>query len=356
MIEMAERGPRADPANQRAWSRAWRRLDQELAEKMKAVVQRVYGEADVLELIEVPVPAIHDHDVLLRVRAAGLHIGDWHVMTGLPYLIRAVGFGLRVPNVRVRGMDVAGIVEAVGAMVTEFTAGDEVFGTCEGAFAEYACAPEANLAIKPARLSFEEAAVVPTSAFAALQALRDRGELRRGQRVLIIGATGDVGSFAVQLAKGFGAEVTGVGGTAKIGALQALGADHVIDYHNEDFSTGERRYDLVLDTGGNRPLSELRRVLAPHGIAVLVGGEGGNRIVGTTHKWLRAVLLSPFVRQKLRPLASEPNQRDLRLLKTLLDDGTLTPAIDRTFPLAEVPDAFRYLKSGRGFGKIAITV
>jgi NADPH:quinone reductase-like Zn-dependent oxidoreductase len=323
---------------------------------MKAIAQRVYGAADVLEFIDVDVPSIGDQDVLVRVHAAGLHVGDWHLMTGLPYLIRAAGFGLRAPNVRVRGIDVAGTVESIGPKVAEFKVGDPVFGTCDGAFAEYAAAPATNLALKPANLTFIEAAAVPTSAFAALQALRDRGEVKRGQQVLIIGATGGVGSFAVQLAKAFGAEVTGVGGTAKLGALQSLGADHVIDYNQDDIGKGERSYDVILDTGGNRPLSELRRVLKPDGILVLVGGEGGNRVIGSTGKWVQALLLSPFVSQKLRPLSSSPNKRDLLTLKALIDDGKLSPTIDNTFPLREVSDAFRYLKRGHGFGKIVITV
>lgn len=323
---------------------------------MKAIVQDTYGSADVLQLADIDMPKVGDSDVLIRVCAAGLHVGDWHVMTGLPYLMRVVGFGLRAPKVRVRGMDVAGTVESVGATVTAFRPGDAVFGTCEGAFAEYACAPERNLARKPAHLRFEEAAAVPTSAFAALQALRDRGEVQPGQHVLIVGASGDVGSYAVQIAKSLGAEVTGVCSTTKGDWVRSLGADHIIDYTKEDFSRTGHRYHLIIETGGNRPLSALRRVLSPTGTLVFVGGEGGSRVLGGTTKWIHALLLSPFVRHKLRPLASEPNPNDLLLLNELLEAGKLNPIIGRMFALNEAPDAFRYLKEGRGLGKIVISV
>lgn len=322
---------------------------------MKAIAQRVFGSADVLEYVDVEKPVLGDHDVLVKVQAAGLHIGDWHVMTGLPYMLRVVGFGVLAPKIRVRGIDVAGIVESVGPKVTEFRPGDHVFGTCNGAFAEYAAAPEENLALMPGNLSFEQAAVMPTSAFAALQALRHRGEIQPGQQVLIIGATGGVGGFAVQLAKAFGAEVTGVCGTARVDTLKALGADHVVDYNKEDFSKSDRRYDLIVETGGNRPLPELRRVLTSNGILVLVGGEGGNRILGSTGKWLKALVLSPFVRQRLRPLSTSPNKSDLLIVKALIEAGKLAPTIDRRFALRDVPDAFRYLQRGLGLGKVVIT-
>jgi NADPH:quinone reductase-like Zn-dependent oxidoreductase len=323
---------------------------------MKAIVQSAYGSADVLEFVDIDKPLVGESDVLVRVRAAGLHIGDWHVMTGLPYMLRVVGFGLRAPKVRVRGMDVAGTVESVGKNVTEFREGDDVFGTCEGAFAEYACAPERNLALKPANLTVEQAAAVPTSAFAALQALRNRGEIQSGQKVLIVGATGGVGTFAVQIGKSFGAEVTAVCSTTKTDWIRSLGADSVIDYTHEDFTRTGRRYDLILDTGGNRSLSDLRRVLSPSGTLVLIGGEGGNRVLGATGKWLQALLLSPFVRQNLRPLSTMPNKMDLLFVKELIETGKLTPVIDRTFALTEVPDAFRYLEKGHGRGKVVIKV
>jgi NADPH:quinone reductase-like Zn-dependent oxidoreductase len=253
-------------------------------------------------------------------------------------------------------MDVAGKVESIGKSVTEFHAGDDVFGTCEGAFAAYACAPEGNLALKPANLTLEQAAAVPTSAFAALQALRNRGEIRSGHKVLIVGASGGVGIFAVQIAKAFGAEVTGVCSRTKMDSIRSLGADHVIDYTKEDFTKSGRRYDLILDTGGNRSLSDLRRVLSPNGTLVLIGGEGGNRVLGATDKWIQALLLSPFVRQNLRPLSTTPNKKDLLLIKELIEAGKITPVIDRTFALSEVPDAFRYLVKGHGRGKVVITV
>ena len=323
---------------------------------MKAIVQRVYGSADVLEFADIDKPIIGDNDVLVRVAAAGLHVGDWHVMTGRPYLLRIIGFGVRVPKVRVRGIDVAGTVEAVGRKVVEFRPGDEVFGTCDGAFAEYAKAPEGNLSLKPLNLTFEQAAAVPTSGFAALQALRDRGEVKLGQKVLVVGATGGVGAFAVQLAQAFGAEVTGVCSTEKVDWLRSLGIDHVIDYRKEDFAQSDRRYDLVLDVGGSRSLSDLRRVLSPQGILVMVGGEGGDKVLGGTAKWIRGLLLSPFTAQRLRPLATVPNKKDLLLLKEFAESGRLTPAIDRTFALNATADAFRYLEKGEGRGKVVISV
>lgn len=323
---------------------------------MKAILQTAYGPADTLEFTDVVKPVAGDNDVLIRVHAAGLHVGDWHVMTGRPYMLRVIGFGLLAPKVRVRGIDVAGTVEAVGRKVAEFRPGDEVFGTCEGAFAEYATAPAGNLAIKPLNLTFEQAAAVPTSGFAALQALRNRGEIRRGQKVLIVGATGGVGAFAVQLARAFGAEVTGVCGTERIDWLRSLGVAHVVDYRNEDFARSGRRYDLVLDVGGSRSLSDLRRVLTPEGILVMVGGEGGDRVLGGTRKWIQALMLSPFVRQRLRPLATVPNKEDLLVLKTLVESGGLMPAIARTFSLGETRDAFRYLAKADAPGKVVIAV
>src|SRR5687768_12141919 len=271
-------------------------------------------------------------------------------------MLRAVGFGLSAPNACVRGMDVSGIVESVGKNVTEFRSGDAVFGTCQGAFAEYACAPAKNLAAKPFSLTFEQAAVIPTSAFAALQALRDCGEIRAGHRVLIVGATGGVGMFAVQIAKAFEAEVAGVCRATNADMVRSLGADHVIDYTKEDFTKSGRKYDVILETGGHRSISDLRRALSPRGTLVLVGGEGGNRVFGTTHKWIHAFLLSPFVQQTLRPLATKPNKKDLLLLKEFIDAGKLRPVIDRTFPLSEVPDAFRSLEEGQSRGKIVVRV
>jgi len=294
--------------------------------------------------------------VLVRVHAAGLHIGDWHVMTGQPYLMRVMGFGFRAPKARVRGMDVAGVVEAVGATVTRFQAGDEVFGACDGSFAEHACAREATLAPKPATLTFEQAAAVPTSACAALQALRDAGGITSGQQVLIVGASGGVGLFAVQLAKAFGATVTGVCGTTKMDLVRSMGADHVIDYTQEDITRSQQRYDLILDMGGSRSLSHLRRALTPRGTLVLVGGEGGDRWLGTVGRSLRALVVSPFVRQRLRMVVAATKTEDLRFLTERIEAGTLRPVIDRTYALREVPDAIRHLHEGQARGKIVITV
>jgi NADPH:quinone reductase-like Zn-dependent oxidoreductase len=323
---------------------------------MQAIVQDNYGSTDVLQLRDIPRPVPGPGEVLVRVHAAGLDRGVWHLMTGLPYLIRLLGFGLRRPKVRVRGMDVAGRVEAVGAGVTRFRPGDAVFGWADGTYAEYVAAPESNFAHKPANLSFEQAGAVPISAFAALQALRDEGQVRPGQRVLVIGAAGGVGSFAVQLAKAFGAEVTGVASTAQADLVRAIGADHVIDYTSEDVTDGTRRWDLILDTAGHRSLSRLRRALTPKGTLVIVGSEGRGRWMGGFDRNLRAVAMSRFVGQRLRMLSSKPRQDDLQSLRELLEAGKVTPLIDRTYPLARVPEAIRLMVQGHGRGKLVITV
>jgi len=325
---------------------------------MKAITQDRYGGPDVLEFRDIDQPVPKDNEVLVRVHAAGLHRGDWHVMTGLPYLIRVVvpTLGLRKPKVPVLGMDVAGHVEAVGSNVTRFQPGDEVFGWCDGSFAEYACAPEDQLAPKPANLSFEQAAAVPISGFAALQGVRDQGEVQAGQKVLVIGAAGAVGSFAVQLAKAFGAEVTGVCSTTQVDLVRSIGADDVIDYTREDVTDGTRHWDLIIDTAGRRTLSQLRRALTPRGTLVIVGGEGGGRWMGGFTRNLRAPLLSRFVGQRLRMLASKENQEDLQTLGELIQAGKLTPRIGRTYPLGEVPEAIRALEAGDTRGKIVITV
>lgn len=323
---------------------------------MRAVVQDEYGEdpGQVLRLEEIDRPEVGAEDVLVRVHAASVHIGDWHLMTGLPYLLRVVGFGFRAPKTRVRGMDLAGTVEAVGDSVTRFSAGDHVFGTCDGSFADYASAPQDTLAPKPTNLTFEEAATIPTSAIAALQALRDAGGIQPGQDVLIVGASGGVGIFAVQVAKAFGAEVTGVCSTGKIDLVRSLGADHIIDYTQEDFTATGPRYDLILDMGGNRSLAQLRRGLRAGGTLVSVGSEQGNRLIGG-RGWFQAMLLSRFNRS-LRPLASEPNHADLQVLAELIETGKIRPVIDRTYPLDQVPDAISYLKTGRARGKIVIAI
>jgi NADPH:quinone reductase-like Zn-dependent oxidoreductase len=322
---------------------------------MKAIVQNTYGDPGVLALRDVPRPDIGDDHVLVRVRAAGVHIGDWHVMTGLPYLLRIVGFGLRAPKARIRGIDVAGTVEGVGRNVAQFRAGDAVYGTCDGAFAEYASARADRLAPKPANLSFVQAAAVPVSAFAALQALRDAGGIQPGHNVLIVGASGGVGIFAVQIAKAFGATVTGVCSTTKVELVRSTGADDVIDYTRQDFADMGQRYELILDTAGNRELSLLRRVLTPKGTLVLIGGEEGGRWFGGNDRQLRALMLSPFVSHKLRGLVALARKQDLEVLKELIEAGKITPVIDRTFPLSEGREAVRYLEEGHARGKIVVT-
>ncbi len=323
---------------------------------MKAIVQDMYGSPDVLELREIDKPVVGGDEVLVRVHAAGVDQGVWHLTAGLPYLVRVAGVGLRAPKNPVRGVDVAGRVEAVGENVTRFGPGDEVFGTCRGSFAEYACAGADRLVPKPANLTFEQAAAVPVSGCTALQAVRDRGKVRAGQRVLIIGAGGGVGTFAVQLAKAFGAEVTGVCSTTKVELVRSIGADRVIDYTREDFADGRNRFDVILDIAGNRSLSHLRRALAPEGTLVIVGGEGGGRWLGGIDRTLRALVLSPFVRQKLGTWVATQRKEDLEALRELLEAGKVTPVVDRTFPLNEVPEAIRYLREGRAQGKVVITV
>jgi NADPH:quinone reductase-like Zn-dependent oxidoreductase len=321
---------------------------------MKAIVQDRYGSADVLRLEDVEVPVPGDDDVLVRVHAAGVDPGVWHLMTGLPYLVR-LGFGPRVPKHRIRGLDVAGRVERVGGNVTGFQPGDPVFGTCDGSFAEYACARQDRLAPKPANLTFEQAAAVPISGCTALQALRDKAKVQPGQQVLIIGAGGGVGTFAVQLAKAFGAEVTGVCSAAKTDLVRSLGA-HVIDYTREDFTKRAQRYHVIVDTAGLRSLSRLRRVLAPKGTLVIVGGEGGGRWLGGVDRLLRAQMLTLFTAQRLLGLFATEPRADLDALRQFIEDGKLTPIIDRTYPLSEAPDAIRRLEQGQVRGKLVLTI
>jgi NADPH:quinone reductase-like Zn-dependent oxidoreductase len=323
---------------------------------MKAMVRDVYGSPDVLELRDIDIPECADDEVLLRVRAAGVGRDVWHVMTGLPYPIRLAGFGFRAPKNPVIGSDVAGVVEAVGKDVSRFKAGDEVFGIGKGSYAEYVCAPEDKLAPRPENLTFEQAGVVAIMGSTALQALRDHGKARSGQEVLIVGASGGVGTYAVQIAKASGAQVTGVCSTAKVEMVRSIGADRVIDYTREDFAEGELRYDLILDIGGNSALSRLRHALTPEGTLVIVGGEGGGRWLGGTDRQIRAMLLSPFVGQKLGTFVNKENHEDLLVLKELIESGRVTPLIDRTYPLSEVPEAIRYLQEGHARGKVVITV
>jgi NADPH:quinone reductase-like Zn-dependent oxidoreductase len=323
---------------------------------MKAIVQDKYGSPDVLGLEDIDKPEIGDGDVLMVVLAASAHIGDWHFMTGLPYLFRIAGSGLRAPRARVRGIDVAGRVEAIGKDVTRFQAGDEVFGTCDGAFAEYATARSDTLAPKPVNLTVEQAATVPTSGCTALQAVRNKGKVVPGQKVLIIGAAGGVGSFAVQIAKAFGAHVTGVCSTTKVDLVRSIGADDVIDYTRDDFAQTGERYDVVLDIAGNRSVSHLRRALGPRGTLVIVGGEGGGRWFGGIDRQLRASMLSPFVSQKLGTFVAKANGEDLLVLKELIEAGKVTPVIDKAYPLSEVPEAIRHLEEGHARGKVVITM
>jgi NADPH:quinone reductase-like Zn-dependent oxidoreductase len=324
---------------------------------VKAIVQDRYGPPDVLELKEIDRPTVgREDDVLLRVHAAGVDPGVWHLTTGLPYLVRVV-VGLRKPKVPIRGMDVAGRVEDIGAGVTQFQPGDEVFGTSEGgSFAEFTCARQRNLALKPANLTFGEAAAVPISATTALQALRDKGRVQAGQNVLIIGAAGGVGTFAVQMAKAFGAEVTGVCSTTKADLVQSIGADQVIDYTGEDFAANPQRYDLILDTAGLRSLSHLRRALAPKGILVLIGGEGGGRLLGGVDRTLRAMLISPFVGQTLSGMVGRERKEDLEVLAELIEAGKVSPVIDKTYPLNKAVEAIRYVTDGHARGKVVLAV
>lgn len=323
---------------------------------MKAIVQDKYGSADVLELRDIEAPVAGNDDVLVRVHAAGVDPGVWHLMTGLPYLIRIMGFGFSAPKIRVRGRDVAGTVEAVGKNVTQFKPGDPVYGCCDGTFAEYACAKANCFAPKPANLSFEQAAVVPISGATALNGLRRAGKLQPGQKALIIGAGGGIGSYAVQLAKAFGATVTGVCSTSKMELVRSLGADDVIDYTKQSFTDGTRRFDLILDTAGRRPVSQLRRALTAQGTLVLVGGEGGDRWLGGSQRQMLAPLRSLLSKQKLVGLMFKERQQDLFTLTELIEAGKVTPVIDKTYPLLEAAQAIRYLEQGHARGKVVLVV
>jgi NADPH:quinone reductase-like Zn-dependent oxidoreductase len=324
---------------------------------MKAIVQDRYGSADVLEFRDIELPAVGENDVLVRVHAAGSGPDVWHIMEGKPYMARPA-LGFRAPKVRVRGWDVAGVIEAVGGAVTGFKPGDEVMGfASSGSFAEFAVVPVSKLAMKPARLSFEEAAAVPIAGTTGFRAVREAADVKPGQKVLIVGAAGGVGSFAVQVAKAFGAEVTGVASTSKLDLVRSIGADDVIDYTRQDFTASARRWDVIIDTAGRRPLSQLRRALMPTGTLVIVGGDGGGPVTGGFLRGvLRAPLVSLFVRQKLMGLSTKERAEDVQAVNELIEAGKVRPVIDRTYSLVEAPDAVRYLAEGHARGKIVITV
>jgi len=316
---------------------------------LKAIVQNEYGSPDVFELKEIDKPAVGDNDVLVRVHAAALHAGDYFAMRGVPYGVR-MSVGWPKPKNYVPGYDVAGYIEAVGKNVEQFQPGDEVFGTCKGTCAEYVCAGENNFLQKPSNLTLEQAAAVPTSALAALRGLRDTGKVQPEQKVLINGASGGVGTFAVQIAKAFGAEVTGVCSTRNVELVRSIGADHVIDYTQEDFTQSGQRYDLILDQVANHSLSECRRALTPQGTHIPNSGHAGMGYI------VKALVTSLFVRQQGRPYIAIPNNEDLVVLKELIEAGKITPVIDRTYPLSETPEAFRYLNEGHARGKVVISV
>lgn len=324
------------------------------ATTMRAIVINRYGSPDVLQLREIATPVVNDDSVLVRVHAASVNAYDWHIMRGLPYLVRMVE-GLRAPKRQVLGVDMAGIVEEVGKSVTQFRPGDAVFGETDRAFAEYTCARERDLVLKPANLSMEQAAAVPMAAYTALQALRDKGALQPGQTVLVHGAAGGVGTFAVQIAKAFGAEVTAVCSTKNVALVQSIGADHAVDYTREDIMAQGRRYDLILDIAGHRSLSDFRRLLAPNGTLVVVGAPQGEW-VGPLVRPLATLVRSRLTGQRMRTLLATRSNADMVVLKELIEAGKVTPVIDRSYPLSETADAVRYLETGHPSGKVVITV
>jgi NADPH:quinone reductase-like Zn-dependent oxidoreductase len=323
---------------------------------MKAIVQETYGKPEaVLGLMEVPEPVVKDGEVLVRVHAASVHVGDWMLVTGVPYIARAA-YGLRKPKSPVPGTDIAGTVEAVGNGVTQLRPGDEVFGWCTGAFAEYACATEDHFVPKPANLTFEQAAAVGVSASTALQLLRDQGKVQPGQRVLINGASGGVGTFAVQIAKAFGADVTGVCSTKNVDLVRSIGADHVIDYTGEDFTQQGQRYDFILDNVANHSLSDTRRVLAPTGKLQSNNGTSGGRWFGTLGTVIKTAASSMWERRQLGPAIKFQNREDLLVLKELIEAGKVTPIVDRTYPLSQVATAIGHVGEGHARGTVVITV
>src|ERR1700730_6204099 len=334
------------------------RLTAAKGDTMKAIVYCDYGLTNLkLEDIEKPTP--NDDQILVRVRAASVNPYDWHFIEGTPKIMRLLGVGLRKPKDTRLGVDFAGTVEAVGKSVTQFKPGDDVFGGRGGAFAEYVCRrAEGAVALKPANITFEQAASVPIAAITALQAIRDKGKVQPGQKVLINGASGGVGTFAVQIAKSFGADVTGVCSTRNVDLVRSLGADHVIDYTKEDFAKGTERYDVILDNVPNHSLSECRHILNPKGKYVMIGGGGPNdsRWVGPFGRVIHALVISPFISQKMGMMMADPSQTDLAILGDLMQSGKMKPVIDRTYKLSEVPEAIRYLEEGHARGKVVITV
>ena len=326
---------------------------------MKAIVYYNYGSPDVLRCEEIAKPTAGNDEVLIQVRAAALNPYDWHFMRGLPYLVRIIA-GLRKPKVVRLGFDVAGEVEAIGRNVTRFKPGDAVFGGCggalAGALAEYACATESALAMKPDNVTFEQAGSAPMAALTALQGLRDKGKIQSGQKVLVNGAAGGVGTFAVQIAKAFGAQVTGVCSTRNIEMVRSIGADQVIDYTREDFAKGAKRYDLILDAVGNRSLSDCKSVLAPKGILVMAGGQADPWMIGVVGRALRATALSRMGSQKLVGMLTKASTQDLNVMREFMEAGKVKPVIDRCYRLSEVPEAIRYLEEGHARGKVVISL
>jgi NADPH:quinone reductase-like Zn-dependent oxidoreductase len=321
---------------------------------IKAIVQRRYGSPDVLELKDIDKPVARDDEVLVRIHAAAVNIGNWHLLRGIPYAMRPA-VGLFKPKHEIPGLDLAGQVEAVGDTVKQFQPGDEVFGWCDGAFAEYACAEENHLLAKPAHLTFEQSAAVGDSAFTALDAVRDQAKVEPGQKVLINGASGGVGTFAVQIAKSFGAEVTGVCSTRNMEMVRSIGADQTIDYTQSDFGQDRQRYDVMLDLVGSRSLSDCRRALTPTGTYVLVGVSDMGRWLGLARQ-IKMLSSSPFVHQQMRIFLTRHTREDLVVLKELVESGEVRPIIDRSYGLSEVPEALRYLGEGHSRGKVVIAV
>ncbi len=319
---------------------------------MKAIVYTKYGPPDVLQLKEIEKPTPQDNEILVKVHAASVNASDWHVLRGKPFLVRLMGFGLLKPKNKILGADIAGRVEAVGRNVKQFQPDDEVFGTIKGGFAEYVCARENALALKPANMSFEEAAAVPMAAVTALQGLRDKGQIQPGQKVLINGASGGVGTFAVQIAKSFGAEVTGVCSTRNLDMARSIGADHVIDYTQEDFTQNGQRYDLILAANGYHSISDYKRALSPRGTYVMTGGSMA--------QFFQVLLLGPWISmtgsKKMGNLLAKLNQKDLVFMKELLEAGKVVPVIERRYALSQVAEALRYLEEGHAQGKVVITL